>query len=228
MSGHWNEELVSRFIDGDVGNDEHLRECVRCANAVIAAQQMKRAVRAAATRFEVPERLRERIALQQQRAQPRRAGWLLPVAAVVALMMIGGAALLEARRDAARELVDLHTTIVGSANPIDVVSTDRHTVKPWFEGKVPFAVEVPELAGTPFRLAGGRLVYWRGRPAAYMRITKGAHRLSLIELDAGAMPRLGGIDSMTIDSWRANGLAFVAVGDLPAADLEALRRTLPR
>src|SRR5258707_7115378 len=106
----------------------------------------------------------------------------------------------------ARAVVALHSTIVPGAAPVEVLSTDRHTVKPWFEGKVPFAVDVPELGGTPFRLAGGRVVFLHGQPCAYLLIEKGAHRVSLFVFDAALAPRVGSIASMTIETWRARGL----------------------
>jgi hypothetical protein len=53
------------------------------------------------------------------------------------------------------ELADLHVATLASATPVDVISTDRHTVKPWFQGKIPFTFNLPELANTPFTLEGG-------------------------------------------------------------------------
>jgi anti-sigma factor RsiW len=220
MNEHWNEEAVARYVDGEERDGRHLRDCASCSNQVIAAMQLKRAVREAVPRFEVPRSLRDRV---QQREQGKRATWWMAAAAAFALLVVGEGFLMTSRRAATNELVDLHTTIVGSANPIDVVSTDRHTVKPWFEGKVPFAVNVPELAGTPFHLAGARVVYWRGNPGAYMLITKGAHRVSLFAFRAGVAPAVSGSDSMTIVSWRANGLEYIAIGDLPRSELDVLR-----
>lgn len=220
MNEHWNEESVARYVDGEEPDDRHLRECTPCSNRVIAAMQLKRAVREAVPRFEVPQSLRDRV---EGRVHARRAKWWMVAAAAIALLIVGEGVLMTSKRSATREIVDLHTTIVGGANPIDVVSTDRHTVKPWFEGRVPFAVSVPELGGTPFHLAGARVVYWRGNPGAYMLVTKGAHKVSLFEFDSHASPSLGATDSMTIVSWRANGLEYIAVGDLPRAEMEILR-----
>ena len=84
-------------------------------------------------------------------------------------------------------------------------------------------MNVPDLAGTPFHLEGGRIVYWHTRPGAYMLITKGAHRVSLFAFPAEAVPALADADSMTVFSWRTGGLTYVAVGDLPRAELESLR-----
>ena len=83
----------------------------------------------------------------------------------------------------------MHVTMLASANPVDVISTDRHTVKPWFEGRVPFGVPVPDLASTPFRLIGGRVVYWHASQAAYLLVGKGAHRISLFIFRPQDAPR---------------------------------------
>lgn len=220
MSGHLDESLLSRVADGEEPAPAHLRECARCANDLAAALQLKLAVRQATPRFEVPPSLRERIVAPRVRRFPL--GTALAIAATLALVVLLGA--IASRAAAARELADMHSTIVGSTAPIDVVSTDRHTVKPWFEGKVPFAVNVPELAGTPFHLAGGRVVFWRGEPGAYLLVTKGAHRISLFLFRAESVPGIGrGPRSMTIESWRKDGIEYVAVSDLSHEDVMALR-----
>ena len=57
------------------------------------------------------------------------------------------------------ELADLHVSALASATPVDVISTDRHTVKPWFQGRIPFSFNLPELQGSEFTLIGGRVTY---------------------------------------------------------------------
>ena len=214
-------EEVERYADGEIPPESlpeieaHLRDCSRCANAVLGVMQMKRAVRAAMPRF-TPRRP---LVLRKRASQTFV--WFAAAAALIAIA-IGGEMLVLSRNTSARELVDLHSTILASANPIDVVSTDRHTVKPWFEGRVPFAVNVPDLSATPFRLIGGRVVFWHGRPGAYLLVSKGAHKISLFIFES--LPSLGSTPQMTIDEWRANGLTYVAVGDVSRDDLEALRR----
>jgi anti-sigma factor RsiW len=221
MTQHLIAEDVERYADGEISPealpeiDAHLRDCSRCANAVMGVMQMKRAIRAAMPRFTQ----RRPLALRKRVSRPLV--WFAAAAALVAFA-IGGELLVLSRNTSARELVDLHTTILASANPIDVISTDRHTVKPWFEGRVPFAVNVPDLSATPFRLAGGRVVFWHGRPGAYLLVSKGAHRISLFVFES--LPSLGSTPQMTIDEWRANGLTYVAVGDVSHEVLEALRR----
>jgi len=228
MSSDLTAEEIERYADGELepaaDAEAHLRECARCANAVLSAMQLKRALRAM-PRFTPPPALRARVLAPP----PRRihATWWLAAAAVVALA-IAGATLLRTRDAAARELVDLHTTVLASANPVDVLSTDRHTVKPWFEGRLPFAVDVPDLA-PPFRLIGGRVIYWRGQPGAYLLIGKGAHRISLFVFANEAVPlAMPSHAGMTIEVWRARGLAYIAVADVPEQDLQQWQKDFER
>ncbi len=224
MSRHLTAEEIEQYADGEVDADGHLQECATCASAALSVMQMKRALRAM-PRFTPPPALRSRVLARP----PRRsyaARWLA-MAAILALVVAGGA-LWRTRDASASQLVDLHTTILASANPVDVLSTDRHTVKPWFEGKLPFAVDVPDLA-PPFHLIGGRVIYWRGQQGAYLLIGKGAHRISLFVFANDGVPRA--IEShagMTIVVWRARGLAYVAVADVPADDLQPLRQAFGR
>jgi anti-sigma factor RsiW len=215
---HLDERTIHAIADGEAAN-EHVRECAQCAAAALEVMQLKRAIRAL-PRFDVGRVLNPSpVRKDGLRTRPTWI-WAAAAAIVLALLLVP----YVAGRATARDLVDLHTTIVASAAPVEVLSTDRHTVKPWFEGKVPFAVAVPELAGTPFRLIGGRVVFFRGKPCAYLLVQKGAHRVSVFVFDAAFAPRIGAMESMSIETWRARGLAYVAVSDLPRADLEVLRQ----
>jgi anti-sigma factor RsiW len=214
---HWTAAEVEEVS----GDDVHLGGCVQCANAVVANGLMKRRVREAMSIGDAPPRLRAR--LQKQRVAT---SWWMAAAAVFATVLVLSA--LAWRRqssNAIAELADMHVTMLASANPVDVISTDRHTVKPWFEGRVPFAVPVPDLAATPFRLIGGRVVYWHSSQAAYLLVGKGAHRISLFILRSQDAPRGLGMppESISTLTWKDNGLTFVAVADVPEADLQQLR-----
>ena len=213
---HLTRNDIQLYADGEIEDagaiEEHLRECPTCANAIVAEMQLKRAVREAA-RF------------VGSAPVPRRHPHLVPlaIAAAVAAFAIGGllSATFVGTRSGARELADLHATILASANPVDVISTDRHTVKPWFEGRLPFSFPIPELGGTPFHLLGGRVVWAHEQPVAYLMVGKGSHKLSLF-VSRVTLPSSGmrGFDAL---SWRTNGLNYVAVGDVPQGDLQQLR-----
>jgi anti-sigma factor RsiW len=223
---HWNEEEIARWVDGEGGDDAHLLECARCAHAVLAAMQLKRAIREAAPRYEAPESLRAR--LGGQGPSPVRTGgapvlqWNWLAAAAMVVLVLAALVVVRVREaEPMRELVDMHATLLASANAVDVISTDRHTVKPWFEGRVPFAVTVPDLPA-PFRLIGGRVVYWHQQPGAYLLIGKGAHRISVF-IFRNALHTTE-TREVTSEVWRADGLTYVAIADVSPEDLDTLRR----
>ncbi|MGZ7030878.1 MAG: anti-sigma factor family protein [Thermoanaerobaculia bacterium] len=230
MDRHWSNGDIERYASGSASPDhEHLRDCARCANAVAATVQMKRAVREAMQVDPAPHSLRKRLTRQPTSSRVN-ARWWIAAAAMIATITVSIALLRAPSPDALPELVDLHGTLVASANAVDVVSTDQHTVKPWFEGRVPFAVPVPDLSATPFRLIGGRVVYWRSHQGAYLLIGKSAHRISLFvfrQEDAPAHLGQAPAEFSTL-SWNDGGLTFVAVGGVTAEDLRQLRAAFHR
>jgi anti-sigma factor RsiW len=226
---HWTNEDVERFADGEASPDEqHLRECAQCANAVLVATQMKRSVHDAMDVGRAPASLRAR--LQKQPSQRSASPWFAAAAVIAAIVVSSALLLRNPSQPALPELVDMHVTMLAGGNPVDVISTDRHTVKPWFEGRVPFAVPVPDLSSTPFRLIGGRVVYWHGNQAAYLLIGKGAHRISLFIFRRESAPATLGPSPPAVStlSWQDGGLIFVAVADVPPGDLAPLRDAFER
>jgi anti-sigma factor RsiW len=211
MNEHLTAEQVA-LQELDDAAHAHVRDCALCANALLEELELKRAIGAAGRAFRAPETLRLRLRRRQMRLWPA-------LAAAALLALVVSAFFLAPRRD--RELVDLHVTMLASANPVDVISTDRHTVKPWFEGRLPYSFPIPELTNTPFRLLGGRVVYWRQQPAAYLLLSKGAHRVSLFVLRSETVPRVID-DGFRTRLWREGGLVYVVVSDLTEEDLRAL------
>jgi anti-sigma factor RsiW len=138
------------------------------------------------------------------------------------------------RRDSLGEVADLHVEALASANPVDVVSTDRHTVKPWFQNKIPFSFNIPELADTEFSLLGGRLVYLHQQPAAQLIFTMRKHEISVLILQrtgeiAHALPAGGGIEkhnSFSVERWDAQELLFVIIGDVDANEIRKLAQMI--
>ncbi|PYQ48155.1 MAG: hypothetical protein DMF59_16845, partial [Acidobacteria bacterium] len=220
---HLAPEDVERFADGEITDsaiEQHLLECARCSMAVLQVVQMKRAIHEAIRDEAPPAALRRRVS-----ARESLPAWWVAVAAIIVLVLITGLLTRTRTPSALPELVDMHVTLLASVNPVDVVSTDRHTVKPWFEGRLPFTVPVPDLAATPFRLIGGRVVYWRANPAAYLLIGKAAHRISVFVFRDDLAPRdLRDVPSgVSTSVWRARGLTFVAIGQVTREDLQQLQ-----
>jgi anti-sigma factor RsiW len=119
-------------------------------------------------------------------------------------------------------------------NPVDVVSSDRHNVKPWFAGKIPFSFNLPDLQGTPFELIGGRVSYLEQSPGAQLLFRVRKHQISVFIFQARDLPvDFGNASEMDarsfhMDRWRSDGLEYFIVSDAPFEDLRALRVLLAR
>jgi len=128
------------------------------------------------------------------------------------------------------ELLDMHVAALASANPVDVVSTDRHTVKPWFQGKLPFTFNLPELQGSQYKLDGGKLVYFRNQPGAQLIYELRKHEMSVFIVQ-GLSGTGGGVsqaneNGFSVESWNAGGLHYVILSDAGAGDVHALGELL--
>jgi anti-sigma factor RsiW len=153
----------------------------------------------------------------------------LPVAltALTALLIFGAFFVNRGRgeQQLLSELVDQHVATLASPNPVDVVSTDRHTVKPWFEGKIPFTFNVPELKDTPFTLVGGKVSYLGQSPGAELIFRVAKHQISVFifrEQGLAATPANANALSYQVRTWSHNGLRYFAITDAGADDLEKL------
>jgi anti-sigma factor RsiW len=126
------------------------------------------------------------------------------------------------------ELVDLHVSTLASASPVDVVSTDRHTVKPWFEGKLPFTFDLPDLQGSPFSLVGGRTTYLNQSIGAELIFRLRQHNISVFIFQEHALGTACAKNAAAnqlnfhLESWPQSGLCYFAVGDVNHEDLEKL------
>ena len=134
-----------------------------------------------------------------------------------------------AQADTFREVADLHVADLASANPYDVVSSDRHTVKPWFQGRIPFAFNLPEFAGTEFTLLGGRVVSLHQQPAAQVIVGVGQHKISILVAQESvlqtAFPLSHGVvvrDSFNVETWAKSGLRFFVIGDAEKTEVQKL------
>lgn len=233
----WKDQLDA-YVDGELPGpasaamDEHLHTCRDCAAEAFHRTQMKRATRAAALRFTAPPGLRQSI---EKKIAPRRPPFaflrspaLAFAVALVLLIALSAVVMMRhsAREQAIAQLVDLHVAALASPNPVDVVSTDRHTVKPWFQGKLPFTFNLPELQDSQYKLVGGKVVYFDHRPAAHLIFELRKHELSVFIVQQGDSAP-GGLFSraengFSIESWEAGGLHYVIVSDTNAGDVRAL------
>lgn len=125
------------------------------------------------------------------------------------------------------ELVDTHVRSLIGDHLMDVRSTDEHTVKPWFAGKVDFAPRVLDLTAKGFPLLGGRVEYIRGHTTAALVYGRRRHFVNVFMWPAGASDKARAsrqYRGYSMLHWVADGLSFWAVTDATAADLEAIRQ----
>ena len=247
----WTEQLDA-YLDGELDSartvelDRHLRECSACAAEGLRRLQWKRAIHSASQRYAADPSLRDRI---QKSIAPRRMAWwqwrpAFALAAAV-LLLIAGARILEQEvlrpkqhlvQEArlTSELADLHIATLASANPVDVISSDRHNVKPWFAGKIPFTFNLPELQGTQFVLVGGRVSYLEQSPGAQLLYGVRKHQISVFIFPARTLPRdlaaPGETDarSFHMESWQKDGLQYFAISDVARDDLRSLSELFKR
>jgi anti-sigma factor RsiW len=130
---------------------------------------------------------------------------------------------------AVAQLIDQHVTTLASVNPIDVVSEDRHTVKPWYQGRLPFTFNLPELAkDSPFKLLGGKLIYAQHAPGAELLYQVRQHKISVFIFqarDVHGEPSAGG-QTFVVNGWQQGGLQYYVVTDAAKEDAERLRSLL--
>lgn len=237
---------VDAYADGELDSAEtrefgaHLRNCPACAADALARVQMKRSVQAAGNRYQASAQLRDRIAKSVASKPRREAGNLWKILAIPALsvLVLSLAVNLYIGRESAHrqrvysELADLHVSALASATPVDVVSTDRHTVKPWFQGKIPFSFNLPELQGSEFTLLGGRVTYLSQTPGAHLIYQVRKHEVSVFIFqdrgeDTSSLPS-GPVHALSfnVENWTQNGLRYFVVGDVGADDIQALSKLL--
>jgi anti-sigma factor RsiW len=237
----WQQKLDA-YLDAELPEaearelDAHLRTCPSCSSQALARSELKRSVHLAGKKFAPDPEFRRRIqASIGPKASGRRWGWIVEVGALCAavLLVIFGSIIWlrqSKRQQLIGELTDLHVATLASANRVDVVSSDRHTVKPWFQGKVPFTFNVPELQGSPFELIGGKVTYLDQNPGAELLFTVRKHVLSVfIFKDSSELGRALGSGelmhrlSFNIESWAGGGLRYLIITDAGRSDIDDLR-----
>ena len=217
--------------------EEHLSGCPECTRELEAQRALRAGLRDGGLRFSAPAALRERIrASLPEAAPPRRRRfafpWLSAAALLLSLLGLAGAAYLAFARpaeapDLPRELVSAHVRSLMAEHLYDVESTDKHTVKPWFQGKVDFTLPVKDFKDQEYPLQGGRLDYLDDRPVAALVYRRHKHVINLFvwpSADGDAPPRTATRRGYNLLNWTQGGLQFWAVSDLNAEELAEFSR----
>jgi anti-sigma factor RsiW len=230
------EILLHALIDGelDAGHacevEAHIASCPRCAAQFEAYREMSKAVAGAGLRYAAPPPLRRRIeaSLPQAQMPSRRAvlrGFAMGSAAS-AIAATGLVAIILRNDDAQRiesEIVSAHLRSLQAGHLTDVLSTDQHTVKPWFNGKLDVSPPVVDLTAQDFTLIGGRLDYVDARAIAAIVYRRRAHVINLFVSQTASTERQSAkmetIQGFNIRRWSDRGLNYWAVSDLVKDEL---------
>jgi len=233
------EVLLHALIDGelDAGHardvEDHIAGCARCAAALRDYREMSKTVAEAGVRYKAPLELRKRIeaALPQAKpvAMPSRRGILRGFAmgsAVSALAATGLVAVVLRHDDFERvqsEVVSAHLRSLQAGHLTDVISTDQHTVKPWFNGKLDVSPPVIDLTAQGFTLIGGRLDYVDARAIGAVVYRRRQHVINLFVSQTASTERRAAkietIQGFNIRHWSDRGLNYWAVSDIGPDEL---------
>jgi anti-sigma factor RsiW len=207
----------------------HLRVCAACAARVAERQVLSRLVRELPS-AEAPAQVRARISAQGARSYSFQR-LLVWAAAAVLVLAVGGGFLLPFARTSTDssidEVVDGHLRSLMADHLLDVRSTDQHTVKPWFTGKLDFSPPVVDLASIGYPLVGGRVEYLAGRPVAALVYQRRQHVINVfIAPPGGAAPSSHSLRGFHVRRWSSGDMSFWAISDLNDVELSEFAAAL--
>jgi anti-sigma factor RsiW len=241
--------------DQPASADKHLAECPSCTSNALYQSLLKFATARAGQRYTPPPELRERLALlaapKNSQLQPRgihtapispsrsfgrfgSLGWaaaaaLLPVA--LSLVIVQRTAQRAERTLAEHtafvtEVFDQHVASLADNQPFQVISTDRHTVKPWFQGRIPFSFNLPQGLPSDTTIDGANLIYLDNQPAAQLAYSIGKHRVSVFlrqrSGNAEAHESQAERSGFHVMDFSTSDLEVVAISDVDPARLAEL------
>lgn len=239
-----NRLLLQAMMDGELDAagvlrvEEHLRTCAACAQALEDLRLVRGALASPGVAYAAPEAFKRRVAIaidaeakagkRSERKPPRGDMGLIPSFAALAIAVtLGVTGVGQWRTGLADELVADHVRSLQADHLVDVVTSNRHVVKPWFDGKVAFAPTVVDFADKGFPLAGGRLDYVRNKPAAALVYRRGLHVINVFvwpgDAPSDLLGTVGQRDGYHLLHWRAGGLNYSAVSDMDPAELNRFR-----
>jgi mycothiol system anti-sigma-R factor len=251
VSCELTQSVLHGYIDGELDAaraadfERHLLSCPECVAAVEAQETLRASIQRMGLYERAPQSLRQKIRAEvgSPVAAPasitttsRHLSWRwLAVAATFLLAAFLGWKLFPGVRENRTEasyasaIIDAHLRSLQPGHLEDVISTDQHTVKPWFDGKLDFAPPVRDFASDGFPLQGGRLDVVHGRTVAVLVYGRRKHLINVFiwpTAERDTPPQSGSQLGYQWMDWRKAGMEMCAVSDVNPADLDALQHLL--
>lgn len=248
MSCPERNDLIEAYADGELDLassleiERHLADCKDCEAVLKNHQALRSALGGASLYYDAPSRLSSRVraAVRQQEkvfgVSPFPAWrWFALAAPVVSLAILGWALVTVSRMPSPgdllnQEIVSAHVRSLMGAHLTDFPSSDQHTVKPAFSGRIDFSPEVKDLASEGFALLGGRLDYLDRRPVAALIYQRRKHLINLF-----IWPSEDGVRESAVETglrgynlirWTRSGMHYSAVSDLNLSELRSFQQAL--
>lgn len=234
--------LLHAYVDSELDLmrsleiERHLKTCAACASVKRSLQSFRSTLRHSNLSYSAPPALRDRILSKvsqntNEPAVPKSTPWLwqwLAAGAIgfaVMTVILRPAGVPEGDR-LADEAVSGHVRSLMAGHLTDVLSSDKHTVKPWFNGKVDFAPDVNNFAAQGFPLIGGRLDYLNGRRVAALVYKRNAHVINVFvwPTNRAGTESTENRDGFNIINQTVGGLHYCIVSDLNASELNEFAR----
>jgi anti-sigma factor RsiW len=240
--------LLEAYVDGQLDlvrsleMERHLSECEECSENVKSHRALQSALGDPSLYFEAPKHLEERVRAELRKAAtpPKTARsfgwrWLAAAASLPSIAILAGAMVLLSRTSSNadllnQEIVSAHVRSMMANHLTDVPSSDQHTVKPWFNGRLDFSPTVTDLASDGFPLVGGRLEYLNGRSVAALVYERRHHSINVFVWpeQTGNGAGEASIHGYNVIRWTRSGTSYAAVSDLNLAELREFVRDLQR
>ena len=213
---------------GSLEIEQHLQDCNACNQTLEEAGAMRSALQSPALYHHAPLDLEKKIRarLPHEEKSHFNFAWLAAAAGFILAIALGWQLQRQDRTQVVSELMNSHVRSLMADHLFDVHSSDQHTVKPWFTGKLDFSPEVTDFAAQGFPLVGGRLDYIAGRSVAALVYQRNKHVINVYLWPGESGASLGQRNGFNFDHWSGRGMTWWSVSDVNPAELDQLAQLL--